>query len=158
MSTTDSPVAEPARQRPPAIEPDQQPDRTETRLDTASEPKKDAGTDFGSRLGLTAGTPQETLRFLGDITRNANSAGLPEAFGRFDLAFNGSDLTGLLNGRSRQEQRERADDPTRTERTRIFGTGSRRDTQVEIRYGADNKPNFVRDHLGEWKSEDGGRT
>lgn len=190
MSLPDSPV-QTARQRQPVIERDAEPTNAEPRPEAKPESKTDTGTDFASRIGLTAGTPQDTLRFLGDLARNANLTGLPEAFGRFDIAFNGTDLSGLLNPRNRQNQRDQADRggipgermaarldrsalPTdrsaipetdrlppgvsKIERTRIFGTGSSRDTQVEIRYGMDGKPNFVRDHLGEWKSEDGGKT
>ncbi len=182
MTATDAPVEPVARPRQPVAEREADPIQPEIKTESPTA----AGTDFGSRLGLTAGSPQETLKFLNDLTRNANLTGMPDVFGRFDIAFNGTDLTGMLNPRGRQTQnREQPGDrravpgdnagaPTdisaarkpdelppgvsKIERTRITGTGSNRDTQVEIRYGMDGKPSFVRDHLGEWKSEDGGRT
>ena len=187
MTTTDTPV-EPARQRQPVVERDTEQNSPETK----PEAKSGFVSDFATRIGLTAGSPPDTLKLLSDLTRNANLTGVPDAFGGFFLASNGTDLSGLLTPRARQNQSERAALPTelaslrlaatadraavpveraahpgtdslptgvsRIERTRIHGTGSPVDTQVEIRYGMDGKPNFVRDHLGEWKSEDGGKT
>lgn len=181
MSAPDAPVEPVARPRQPVVDLEA--------VSTSPEVKTESpvgGTDFGSRLGLTAGSPQETLQFFGDLTRNANLTGMPEVFGRFDVAFNSTDLTGMLNPRNRQNQyRDQTTDrrampgdtiaaPTdfsaarrpeelppgvsKIERTRVTGTGSNKDTQVEIRYGMDGKPSFVRDHLGEWKSEGGGKT
>lgn len=193
MSIADTPV-EPARKRHTVSDQNNDTPTADVKPEVKPETTSNGGTDFASRVGLTAGSPQDTLRFLGDLTRNANLGGIPEQFGRFDIAFNGTDLSGLLNPRTRQFQGERAgtltdlaaargDRPVATvdrstrpaertvpgteqlppgvskiERTRIYGTGSPVDTQVEIRYGMDGKPNFVRDHLGEWKSQDGGRT
>lgn len=141
----------------------------------------DAGTDQASRIGLTA-KPTEALDLFRQMHTRMLGDTIPAAFGNFDLTFNGSDLSGALNPNAHNRAIARPDgvmpgaiapmdasrfkrgndvlppDVSRIERTRITGTGSRQDTGVEIRYGLDGKPSFVRDHLGEWKSEDGGKT
>ncbi len=184
MTAADAPVQPVVRQQHAVADREDNPKTTDLKAETATAP----GTDFASRIGLTSGEPQDTLRLLSEFTRNAAMTGMPEVFGKFDLAFNGTDLPGLLNPRNRQNQnRDQAlpaerqalpgdalvaptdlsaarrqealpEGVSKIERTRITGTGSNRDTEVEIRYGMDGKPNFVRDHLGEWKSEDGGKT
>ncbi len=169
MTAVDPPVQQEARPRVPAIEA-----RAEDIKTTSTT------TDNSQRLGLTSGSPQDTLKLLSDLTRSADQS-MPAVFGRFDLAFNGTDLSGMFSpqnkGLVRPDQLtdgvprptdaalRRGDNPqdlppgvSRVERTRITGTGSGRDTQVEIRYGMDGQPNFVRDHLGEWTSKDGGKT
>lgn len=129
-------------------------------------------------LGLTSGSPQDTLAQFREMTRLALEASMPEAFGNFMLRTNSGDIQQITAARRpgpNPEQtetrptleetpgrglREPKPDPetARVERTRIWGTGSGRDTGVEIRYDKDNKPFFVRDHLGEWRSSDGGKT
>ena len=185
MTAPDAPV-EPARPRQQAATIEPEPKSNEVKAESPTA----IGTDFATRIGLTAGDPSQTLRFLGDLTRNANLSGVPDIFGRIDIAFNDtslSGLSGLFHARNRQSAQRDQYTPgdntlvtdrgallmdgnalrrveslppgvSRIERTRITGTGANVDTQVEIRYGMDGKPNFLRDHLGEWKSEDGGKT
>jgi len=129
-------------------------------------------------FGLTSGSPQETLDHIREMTRSALAAMMPEAFGSFMLRTSADAPHELSSarragprpsdGETRTETaetpgrglREPVPDPetARVERTRIWGTGTGRDTGVEIRYGKDDKPFFVRDHLGEWRSSDGGNT
>lgn len=162
-------------------QPEVPPRRQQVAERTEDRTTPDAGTDQASRVGLTA-KPEETLDLFRQMNARLLSEHIPAAFGNFDLSFSGSDLKGLLNptvqnkGAARPDQvlpgasapmdasrfRKGGDilpsDVSRVERTRISGTGARQDTQVEIRYGLDGKPSFVRDHLGEWKSDDGGNT
>lgn len=183
MTAADAPVQPVVRQPRAVADLEETPKTT----DVKTENTPAAGTDLGSRIGLTSGEPQDTLRLIGEQMRKVAMAGIPDVFGNLDIAFNGTDLTGLLNPRKPQNRdqvppaerralpgdnavaltdvsaaRRRPDvlpeGVSKVEKTRITGTGSNRDTEVEIRYGMDGKPNFVRDHLGEWKSEDGGKT
>ncbi len=74
----------------------------------------------------------------------------------------GTDRPPAKTAQERYAEREPKETPlpetVRTEKTRIQATGSRVDTGVEIRYGENGKPHFVRDQHGEWTSKDGGQT
>lgn len=129
-------------------------------------------------IGLLSGSLQDTLAEVRERTRAALAAAMPEVFGSFMLRANTGDIHQMSaprrsgarpaegNTQTVTEEtpgrglREPKPDPetARVERTRIWGTGTGRDTGVEIRYGKDDKPFFVRDHLGEWRSSDGGKT
>lgn len=162
-------------------QPEVPPRRQVAEVRTEDRTTPDTGSDQASRIGLTA-KPEEALNLFRQINSKLLSDNIPVAFGNFDLSFNGSDLSGLINPTVQNRGLVRPDqvmpgavapmdasrfrrggevlpsDVSRIERTRITGTGSRQDTGVEIRYGLDGKPSFVRDHLGEWKSDDGGNT
>lgn len=130
-------------------------------------------------LGLTSGSLQDTLDLVRERTRAALEAFMPEPFGSFMLRTENGDIHQMSAARRPGMRSPAGGDPrldteetvgrgfreprpdpetARVERTRIWGTGSGRDTGVEIRYGKDDKPFFVRDHLGEWHSSDGGKT
>lgn len=162
-------------------QPEVPPRRQVAEVRTEDRTPPDTGYDQASRIGLTA-KPEEALNLFRQINSKLLSENISVAFGNFDLSFNGSDLSGLINPTVQNRGLVRPDqvmpgavapmdasrfrrggevlppDVSRIERTRITGTGSRQDTGVEIRYGLDGKPSFVRDHLGEWKSDDGGNT
>lgn len=133
-------------------------------------------------LSLLGNSPQEQLDYIREMTRKAVADVLPESLRGFliqgDSAPLGTHGDKRLDARrpspgpsdggrevtveatAGRGLRESKPDPetARVERTRVQGTGTNRDTSVEIRYGKDDKPFFVRDHLGEWRSSDGGKT
>lgn len=90
-------------------------------------------------FGLIGQDPKATLETIKTINAFDHKAAIPAAFG--DLSLLSPDAT---------QQGE--------QRTRIRGTGARRDTEVSIRYDAEGRATELRDHLGEWTSTDGGKT
>lgn len=121
-------------------------------------------------VGLLS-NPQETLDYFREVARKASES-MPAQFGSFLLNASSemANLTVRPGARPLGEQQVPTDfskQPTldlqalpfeKKENTRIHGTGSKVDTKVEIRYDKDGKANFVRDHIGEWQSVDGGKT
>src|SRR6185369_15477062 len=83
----------------------------------------------------------------------------PERPSHPQLSLTGGDPVANLATIRSINEKARADAGGDLEKkTRIRGTGAARDTEVTIKYDQNGKPNFIRDHLGEWTSTDGGNT
>lgn len=159
-STTDAPTVAEAKAAKPQAEP----------KDPKETPEKSEITDSKVEANNGAGLladPKDTLERFREIARTAAKA-MPEQFGSFLLNVP-SEIASLTvrPGTERPQSTDFNKKPDlvlqplpfeRKENTRIHGTGSNVDTKVEIRYDKDGKANFVRDHIGEWQSTDGGNT
>lgn len=123
----------------------------------AVEPAVEAGNDrreVPQPLSLVAERPAETLSFLRDLSRQERASAAPEAFGNLTLFGGARGLEGL----PRTDGGVMPPGVVQTERTRIHAVGTGRQVDVELGYGVDGRPNSLRDHLGQWRSEDGGKT
>ena len=73
MTAADAPVQPVVRQQHAVADLEENPKTTDLKAETTPAP----GSDFATRIGLTSGEPQDTLRLLGELTRNAAMTGMP---------------------------------------------------------------------------------